>query len=71
MSSLTLELPVAFSVIQMPVIPCASFSGCLACEDNVATQCFATLGAHDVEVECENGSPCGDSERENPFQGAR
>lgn len=39
--------------------------------DNVATQCFATLGQNDAEVECENGHPCGDPERENPYQGAR
>ncbi|CAL1131743.1 unnamed protein product [Cladocopium goreaui] len=38
--------------------------------ENVATQCFATLGANDSEVECENGSPCGDPERDNPYTGA-
>jgi len=37
-------------------------------EDNVATQCFATIGSRD-EVECENGSPCGDPERDNPYTG--
>eukprot|EP00438_Fugacium_kawagutii_P000554 Skav223855 [mRNA] locus=scaffold2304:458140:461006:- [translate_table: standard] len=38
--------------------------------DNVATQCFATVGPNDTEVECENGSPCGDPERDNPYTGA-
>ncbi|CAK9000641.1 GDP-mannose transporter GONST3 [Durusdinium trenchii] len=37
--------------------------------ENVATQCFATLGHNDEEIECENGSPCGDEERENPYTG--
>ena len=40
-------------------------------EENVATQCFATVGSRDAEVECENGSPCGDPERDNPYTGMR